>query len=230
MSTNSSVVIFAIVSLCLLAASPVARAEEIVSLAGGYGVLNSPKKVSAAVVLIPGGDGDLALDPSGIHRQQRSPIVSTRADYRARGIASLLIDAGVSATAAIEYMRRLGVPVTVVGESNGSLRAAGALDAHPDGLVLWSGRLQNIQEAIGSPSRLPPTLVIHDPQDRCPLTPPEAVAPFKAWGGGRVRVTWVGGGSPNVWRPCADPDAPHRMPGHEHQVASAIASFALSVR
>jgi hypothetical protein len=219
-------IIFAF-QLCTAAA----RAEEVIVLSGGNGLLNAPKSVAAAVVLIPGNDGNLGIASDGsINRQQRSPLVSTRKDYMARGVASLLIDANVSTSSAIEYLRRFRKPIVVVGLSKGSLRLAEGLSSQPGGIVIWSGFIEEVKNSIGSPSALPPTLVIHNRGDVCNKTPPDPVASFEAWGGSRVKVLWVGGGDATVEDPCRDLRAPHFMPGHEGQVVSAIASFSKSVR
>jgi hypothetical protein len=209
-----------------------AWAEEVVALSGGNGLLNAPKSVAASVVLIPGLDGYLGIAASGgVTVQEASPIVSTRADYTAHGVASLLIDKNVSTSSAIEYLRRFGKPIVVVGFSNGSLRLVAGLGSHPAGFVSWSGKVEDVKAAIGNPSSLPPTLIIHNHNDKCPETPPGPVDSFKAWGGSRVKVLWVGGGEPPATNTCSGRGAaPHFMPGHEAEVVSAIASFAKSVR
>ncbi|MGD1017098.1 MAG: alpha/beta hydrolase [Roseiarcus sp.] len=215
--------------LALQALSMAARAEEVVSLPGGNAVLNAPKSVVASVILVPGGDRQVAIDSSGPHKMLRHPTVFTRNAYAANGVASLLIDANVSVPAAVEYMRRFGKPVVLVGMSNGSLKIMEGLGSDPAGIVLWSGRLQDVQGQLGGSSG-PPILVIANHIDHCKSTDADYVDTFKSWGGSRVRVVWVGGGDPSAPDLCRDLAAPHYMVGHEGQVVSAIASFAKSVR
>jgi hypothetical protein len=176
-------------------------------------------------------DGYLGVSSNGVRAQHDSPIVSTRAQYMRYGVAALLIDASVSTSSAVEYMRRFGKPIVIVGLSNGARRLAGGLGSHPAGFVIWSGVLSAVKAAI-DPSALPPTLVIANHEDKCQATPPEAVEPFKIWAGGKVRVLWVGGGVPgSTADQCNSFGAsPHFMPGHEAEVVSAIAGFAKSVR
>jgi hypothetical protein len=206
-----------------------AHAEDVISLAGGNAVLDAPKSVVASVILVPGGDRVVAIDSSGPHKMLRHPTVFTRIAYAASGVASLLIDANVSVPAAVEYMRRFGKPVILVGMSNGSLKIMEGLGSDPAGIVLWSGRLRDVQGQLGGSSG-PPILVIANHDDHCKDTNADYVDTFKSWGGNRVRVVWIGGGDPSTPDLCRNLAAPHYMVGHEGQVVSAIASFARSVR
>ncbi len=206
-----------------------ARAEEVISLPGGNAVLNAPKSVVASVILVPGGDRQVAIDSSGPHKMLGHPTVFTRHAYAAFGVASLLIDADVSVPAAVEYMRHFGKPVVLVGMSNGSLKIMDGLGSGPAGIVLWSARLRDVQGQLGGSSG-PPILVIANHDDHCDKTSADYVDTFKSWGGSRVRVVWVGGGDPSADDLCRNHAAPHFMVGHEGQVVSAIASFAKSVR
>ena len=77
---------------------------------------------------------------------------------------------GVSVPAAVTYMGQYG-RVTLVAASRGTLRAAEGLKAgaRPAKLVLAAGMLSNqsggddgnVEDIIGTPDALPPTLVIH---------------------------------------------------------------------
>ena len=218
-------VLFIALQVCLAAA----HAEDVISLPGGNAVLNAPKSVVASVILVPGGDRQVAIDSSGPHKMLGHPTVSTRHAYAALGVASLLIDADVSVPAAVEYLRRFGKPVVLVGMSNGSLKIMEGLGSGPAGIVLWSARLRDVQGQLGGSSG-PPILVIANHDDHCHDTDAGYVDTFKSWGGSRVRVVWVGGGDPAAHDLCGNRAAPHYMVGHEGQVVSAIASFAKSVR
>lgn len=221
-----------VVLLALIAAaigSP-ARADEAVALSGGYGLLNAPRAPRAAIVLIPGGNGHLGIRPDGSFSSlQGNQLVRTRKAYAAAGVASLTIDAGVSVASAVAHLRqRFGRPVTVAGTSRGSLRMGEALGARPNGIVITAGFLDQVRGQIGSPAALPPTLVVHHRQDGCRVTPPSAVEPFKAWGGARVRVAWIDGGT-DAGDPC-QARGYHGFAGNDGRVVGLVAGFAKGVR
>jgi hypothetical protein len=156
------------------------------------------------VILMPGGDGRIgAGDHGDIHALAFNQLVRTRQAYAARGLAVLVVDAGTPLDAAVQYMAAIKRPVTVIGTSRGTLRAAEGIarGARPDALVLTSGFLsaesgsgQNVMSILGSPASLPRTLVIHHRQDSCRSTLPAGVEPFIKWSAGRARVRWVSGG------------------------------------
>jgi hypothetical protein len=132
----------------------------------------------------------------------------------------------VSVSAAIAYMRNVARPVVVVATSRGSLRVPGGLGGKPDGVVLTAAFLNDVRSQIGSPGALPPTLVVHHRQDGCHHTPPSAVEPFKAWGGSRVTVAWMDGGT-DLGNPC-QARAYHGFNGLDGRVVSTVAQFAQS--
>jgi hypothetical protein len=216
------------VALLIAAAAP-AAAEEAVKIGGAYALLNKPASPRAAVVLIPGGDGvmDIRADASfsGLKGNQ---LVRTRQTYLGHGVATLTIDQGVNVAAAVAYLRDIAPSVVIVGTSRGTLRAPAGLSARPNGMVLTSGFLDQVRASIGSPGALPPTLVVHHRNDGCRQTPPGAVAPFKAWGGDKVRVVWMEGGT-TQGNPC-HARAYHGFNGLDGQVVATIAQFAASLR
>jgi hypothetical protein len=224
---------FAVMALAIIAATSPARADETVSIGGTEAVLLKPAAPHASVILMPGGDGRIAAGPGGaINRLKGNQLVRTRKAYEAHGLAVLVVDAGVDLKAAVAYMRAIKGPVTVIGTSRGTLRAAeGIADgARPDALVLTSGFLspesgsgQNVMNILGSPSRLPRTLVIHHRQDTCRVTLPAGVEPFIKWSAGRARVVWVDGGV-SVGNPC-EAKAHHGFNGLDGRVVSIAAGF-----
>lgn len=203
-----------------------ARADEAVQLSGGYGLLNAPRAPRAAVVLVPGGNGYLGIRPDGqFSALGGNQLVRTRKAYAAAGVASLVIDSGVSVASAVDYLRnRFRRPVTIVATSRGSLRIAAALAARPDGIAITAGFLDEVRRQIGSAGALPPTLIVHHRRDGCHLTPPSAVEPFKAWGGARVRVVWLDGGT-DQGHPC-QARGYHGFAGLDGRVVGAVAAFA----
>ena len=123
-------------------------------------------------------------------------------------------------------------PVTVIGTSRGTLRAAQGIarGARPDALVLTSGFLsrdsgssENVMAILGSPASLPRTLVIHHSADSCRTTLPAGVEPFIKWSGGRARVSWVSCGK-EEGDPC-QPAGHHGFNGLDGQIVGLAAGF-----
>jgi hypothetical protein len=212
--------------LLSLLANP-ARADLAIFVGGDWALINIPANPRASLILIPGGDGALGVQPDGrFSRLRGNQLVRTRKDYLAHGIATLTIDKGVDLATAITHMRKLASPVIVAATSLGSLRIAKGLSAKPDGIVLTSAFLQDVQSMIKDPARLPPTLVVHHRSDRCWATPPNAVSRFKEWGGGSVTTVWLEGGRDDG-DPC-EAHSSHGFYGLDGQVVDAIARFVLS--
>ena len=202
-----------------------AQADTAVPIGGAYGLLNKPATAKGSVILVPGGDGVMNIVADGTFSALKgNQLVRTRKAYAAAGLASLVIDKGVSVAAAVKYMEGVAKPVTIVATSRGSLRVAGALAAKPAGLVLTAAFLNDVKGAVGSPANLPPTLVVHHRQDGCKHTPPSAVEPFKAWGGGKVSVAWMTGGT-DEGDPC-QAKGYHGFAGQDGQVVSTVSGFA----
>lgn len=154
-----------------------------------------------------------------------------RAAINAHGIATLTVPHGTVLGEAVSYMRKIKEPVALVGMSAGVSFAARGVGrgAKPDRLVLISGSLMApgklpAQDALKSPSVLPPTLVLHNRNDGCALTPLSAVELFVNWSGERARVTWIGGAGGGG--PCGLNSA-HGFAGADGEVVNGIASFVL---
>lgn len=219
-----------VVLLAMFASAAAALADEAVQLSGGYGLLNAPRAPRAAIVLIPGGNGHLGIRADGSFSALRgNQLVRTRAAYAGAGVASLVIDSGVSVASAVAYLRqRFNRPVTVAATSRGSLRIAEALNARPNGIAITAGFLDQVRGQIGSPAALPATLIVHHRRDGCFVTPPSGVEPFKAWGGARVRVVWIDGGQ-DRGDPC-QAGGYHGFAGNDGRVVGVVAGFAKGVR
>jgi hypothetical protein len=182
-----------------------ARAAETVSIGGSPAVLLRPPAPKGSVILMPGGDGRIAVRPGGrIGRLKNNQLVRTRGAFVQHGLAVLVVDSGVDLAAAVSYMRNIKPPVMVIGTSRGTLRAARGIarGARPGALILTSGflsaesgsRTENVVAILGSPAKLPRTLVIEHRHDGCRFTNPAGVAPFIHWAAGRARAVWVDGG------------------------------------
>jgi hypothetical protein len=210
-----------------------AFADETVSIGGSRAVLIKPAAPRASVILMPGGNGAIAAGDHGeINALKFNQLVRTRKAYAARGLAVLVVDAGTPLDAAVQYMAAIKRPVTIIGTSRGTLRAAEGIarGARPDALVLTSGFLsaesgsgQNVMSIVGSPASLPRTLVIHHSQDGCKFTLPAGVAPFVKWSAGRARAVWVSGGI-NEGDAC-EARAHHGFNGLDGQIVGIAAGF-----
>jgi hypothetical protein len=211
-----------------------ASAAETVTIGGSHAVLIKPASPQASVILMPGSDGVIQAGNHGdIHGLNGNQLVRTRYAYAARGLAVLVVDVSTDLKSAVDYMAAIKRPVTVIATSAGTWRAAEGLahGARPDALVLTSGILSpesgpassNVESILGSPSVLPPTLVIHHRYDGCNLTRPTGVTPFIKWADGRARVSWLLGGV-NEGNPCYA-DAYHGFNGLDAQVVELAAGF-----
>ena len=210
-----------------------ALADETVSIGGSRAVLIKPNAPRASVILLPGGDGRIAAGDHGdINGLKGNQLVRTRQAYAARGLAVLVVDANTPLDGAVQYMAAIKRPVTVIGTSRGTIRAAQGIagGARPDALVLTSGLLsgesgsgQNVMSILGSPASLPRTFVIHHRQDSCRLTLPAGVEPFVKWSAGRARAVWVSGGV-SEGDPC-EARAYHGFNGLDGQIVGIAAGF-----
>jgi hypothetical protein len=217
----------------LLAASAQAYADETVTIAGSRAVLIKPEMPHASVILVPGGDGAIRAGDNGdIHGLLGNQLVRTRHAYAALGLAVLVADVSTDLKSAVDYMAEVKRPVTLIATSNGTRRAAQGIarGARPDALVLTSGFLSpdsgaanNVMSILGSPSALPPTLVIHHREDGCASTKPAGVEPFIRWSAGKARVSWLSGGV-DAGDPC-EARGHHGFNGLDREVVELAAAF-----
>lgn len=227
-----SALLAAVLAGGLLAAMP-ASGAEVVEIGGGFfsgkGLLLRPeRKPVGSVILMAGGHGRLGLTPGGeITSLGGNTLVRMRQRFASAGFATLVLDSGASTAAAVEYMRGVARPVTVVAMSKAGTRVADGLSARPDGLVLLSAMLDDFRRAA-SPSQLPPTLVVHHRDDTCRVTQPQIVEPFLAFAQGRARVTWMTGGVAQG-DPC-EARGHHGMAGIEGKMLSVVTQFARNPR
>src|SRR5215468_4236298 len=113
-------------AICLMGSLTAARAQETVTINGVAAVLLKPHGAPVgSLILLAGGDGRLGIGPNGSISQLRgNQLVRTRGAYAARGFAVLVPDADMDLAAAVKYMAAIKRPVTVVGTSVGTERAA----------------------------------------------------------------------------------------------------------
>jgi hypothetical protein len=184
--------------------------------------------------LLTGGDGRLNVMAGARFTEGADNVLIRNRDALVNGgYDVLLVELGTNLAAATDYMAKLKRPVVVVATSKGTQRAAEGLaqGARPDKLVLSSGFLSeasgpadSVASLLKSPALLPSTLVIHHRDDRCRWTNPAGVAPFQAWGGGRVEVVWMSGGNDDSENPCRF-SAHHGFAGQDKTFVSHILQF-----
>ena len=214
--------------------APIASGGETVTIVGIENILIRHPQAKGSIILLTGGDGRLEVGPNGQFRTGADNVlIRNRDGFAARGYNVLLVDKGTNLVTAVDTMAGLKRPVTVVATSAGTPRTAEGLakGAKPDRLVLTSGFLSkesgpspSVMAILGSPRLLPPTLVVHHRQDGCRFTKPAGVAPFQAWAGERVTVTWLEGGR-QTGNPCRS-RAHHGFNGQDAELVSLITSFA----
>lgn len=221
--------------LASLWATPGIAAElktSVVDAGGTKAILILPPKPRGAIILMAGGNGEVHMDAAGNTKSNNS-LVRTRNAFAQRGFAVLVPEPNVDLASAVQQMRAYG-HVTVAGTSRGTQRAARGIanGAKVDRLVLTSGFLSdasgdsdNVINILGSPSALPPTLIVHHRQDGCKKTQPAGVQPFLDWAHGRARVTWLDGGV-SEGDFCAAL-AHHGFNGIDAAMVSAVAGFAV---
>lgn len=157
--------VFTFLALLSASASPVALAEEVVTVKPEYGgrlnfILLKPDRPKAAVVLFPGGRGYLKLSDDGeVRRQKKSFLVHNREDFVDLGFMVAVFNPpsgmddldrtyrmsethGQDIRAVVEYLKKTAnVPVWLIGHSRGTFSAANGAIRLKDlasGLILTS--------------------------------------------------------------------------------------------
>jgi predicted esterase len=153
-------------------------------------------------------------------------LVRNDARFKAAGIRTILTTSSSTAASTIAAETAQGHKVVLVGMSLGTVGVASALasGARPAGVVFVSGLYPTVMETLGSPNRLPPTLLVHHSHDVCPRTLPSSATEFAHWSRGKARVHWVnttGEPSPN---PC-NARAAHAFFRKDGPAVSAIIGF-----
>ena len=245
----------------LLAAAPMrAAAEELRTIPTRRGVTESFLLLRpagppvAAVILLAGGDGDLALTADGIGRLQGNFLLRTRMRWvregflvaipdrpsdRAGGLWNFRTTAEHAADVAaiIAALRETApVPVWLVGTSMGSLSAANAAarltEGGPHGIVLTSSVTERSKMSHESTRHAGlgdirvPTLVVHHREDGCRASPwSGAEAIMRALERAPVKeLLAFEGGSPPISQPC-EAKAAHGYLGIEAKVVEAIGAW-----
>ncbi len=208
----------------------------------------APPHPLATIVMLPGGSGEVGLEPDGGIRHDDNFVVRTRAAWVAAGYAVLIPDTfdqtdlrGLRSSpqyarivdALVELARaRSPAPVFLLGTSQGSIAAMnGAAHARPGalaGVVLTESvsRLGGSGETVFSAEPQDvrvPVLIVANRDDRCDVAPAEDAARIAAslTRADDVRVLAVAGGLYRSDRPCGSL-TPHGYEGIERPVIDAI--------
>lgn len=207
---------------------------ETVDVGGTKNILIRAPKPHGSILLLTGGDGRLnVMDGARFTDGADNVLIRNRDAFAAKGYDVLLVDLGTNLAAAVDYMANLKRPIIVISTSKGTQRAAEGImrGAKPDKLVLSSGFLSeasgpgdSVISILGKPEQLPPTLLVNHRDDHCRWTNPAGVAPFLAWGGNRVQVTWLSGGKDDEANPCRF-SAHHGFAGQDEAFVSHVMEF-----
>jgi hypothetical protein len=176
----------------------------------------STKQVT--VILVPGASG---ATPSDF-------LIRNEKAFASQGLQTKVATSAAAANA----IKESGGKAVLVGLSAGTPTVAQAIaqGAPVAGAVFVAGTLvpgmaqRSVAATLGDPGKLPPSLVVHHRQDRCPLTPPSGVSAFVKWSGGKAKATWVDGGNAGG-NPCGAMSA-HGFMGQDQVAVTAIAAFA----
>lgn len=168
-------------------------------------------------ILIPGAGGATPIDF----------VVRNEGRIAAAGFETQVTTSTGTASSLAATAKQQGRKVAIVAMSRGVTQAASLLASGTpmNSIVLVSGvGLDDMPGQLGSPAKLPPTLVIHHQRDACPLTTPDSAARFARWGGGKVSLRWITNSGPPVPNPCG-PRGAHGFYVQDGAAVSAIVGF-----
>jgi hypothetical protein len=214
MITKCALSVTTVIVLFILTTAGVFAKE--VKVGGTDAKLAVPSNAKASLVLLPGDAGLSDLDP----------LQRARMKYVEKGFAVLSIGQDTVIRAAMKYASETAKPVSIAAVSSGVRRLAGAIAApgfRAKKVVFVSGNLDSVREIVGSPDNLPPTLVIHHRKDGCSKTSPKQADKFREWGGSKVTVHWMEGGSDSG--DSCGPKSHHGLAGLDDEVVNTITSF-----
>lgn len=168
-------------------------------------------------ILIPGAGGATPIDF----------VVRNEGRIAAAGFETQVTTSTGTASSLAATAKQQGRKVAVIAMSKGVTQAASMLASGTpmNSVVLVSGvGLDDIPGQVGSPAKLPPTLVVHHQRDECRLTAPESAARFARWGGGKVSLRWITNSGPPAPNPCG-PRGAHGFFVQDGAAVSAIVGF-----
>jgi hypothetical protein len=145
-------------------------------------------------ILMPGSLGIVAGDF----------LVRNEDKFKRAGLRTIMTTSPASAAAAVADEAAYGRKAVIVGMSKGAVDAAAAIatGARPAGVVFVSGIHSRIIATLGTPDRLPATLVVHHSRDICKFTLPSGASEFTAWARGKARLQWINTSGEPGSNPC----------------------------
>lgn len=214
-------------------------------------LLASPARPRGMIIMLPGGAGDLGLEPDGRIRHGNNFVVRTRGLWNQRGYAVLIPDTRDHAslrgqrsspayarvvTDLIAFAHRQGPQaVFVLGTSQGSIATVNGAAHAPAGSLAGIVLTESVSVMGGSretvfsagPQNIQaPVLVVANRDDRCNVAPPQAARQIAdAMTASRdVHVLMVAGGTTRSRQGCGSL-TPHGYFGIEEQVIDAISAW-----
>ena len=185
------------------------------AFAGGAGAATAAN----VAVLMPGSSGIVPGDF----------LVRNQARFEQAGIRTIMTTSPATAAESVAAEAALGRKAVIVGMSKGSVDAAEAIagGAKPAGVVFVSGIHSRVMATLGSPDRLPATLVVHHSRDICRFTLPADASEFVRWSRGKARLLWINTSGEPSDNPCNARGA-HGFFRQDGPAVSAIIGFVRS--
>lgn len=211
----------------------------------------APAHPVGTIVMLPGGAGDVGLEPNGGIRHGDNFVVRTRALWTSQGYAVLIPDTidranlrgkrsspayGRLVNTLVDFARRQTPgPVFLLGTSQGSIAAMnGAAHAVTGGIAgvvltesvsIMGGSGETVFSADPAGVRVP-VLIVANRDDRCRVAPPQAAPRIAAalTASPNVQVMMVSGGVARSKSACGSL-TPHGYFGIEDQVVSRVSRW-----
>lgn len=236
-----------VLGLAMLGATMPAHAAKGHDLPSGRPGVNQPVFLhpaahpTASAVLFPGGSG-------AVSAVRRNFLIRAADEFAAAGITVAIADApsdhpggvdrafraseaqAIDAAAVVAYLRnRAPLPVWLIGTSNGAISAANAGvrlgPAWIAGVVLTSSVWIGGMQATDFQTLRLPTLIVHNRNDACPLSPfDHAAAALASLRNAPAKELIAVSSSASLSGPC-EAMSPHGYLGLEKQVVRQIADW-----
>jgi len=186
------------------------------ALALAWGGQLGPAAAANVAVLMPGSSGIVPGDF----------LVRNEGKIQGAGIRTIMTTSPSSAAQTVATETAQGRKIVMVGMSKGTVDVASALasGARPSGVVFVSGIHSRVIATLGSPDKLPPTLVVHHSHDICQFTLPSAATIFVGWSRGKANVQWINTTGEPSQNPCNAQGA-HGFFKQDGPAVSAIIGF-----
>ena len=156
-------------------------------------------------------------------------LVRNEDKFKRAGLRTIMTTSPASAAEAVATEAAQGRKAVIVGMSKGAVDAAAAIaaGARPAGVVFVSGIHLRMIATLGTPDKLPATLVVHHSRDACKFTLPIGATEFVTWARGKARLQWINtSGEPGA-NPCNAQGA-HGFFRQDGPAVSAIIGFVRS--